>query len=131
VGPRLQFAHSDLSRYPVFEEAFSQGDRCAVGLKKALDWVVLGWVKRRIYGTALQRQESLASARYLAVQLNDLGCRSAAPDSCCLIAHSLAGLTEVDAKSKAVSCKVAGCLAAAKNVFAAHPKPTQPVQRGR
>lgn len=30
---RLQFAHSDLSGYSVFEEAFSQGHRCGMGLK--------------------------------------------------------------------------------------------------
>ena len=29
---RLQFAHSDLSDYSVFEEAFTQGHRCAIAL---------------------------------------------------------------------------------------------------
>jgi hypothetical protein len=33
----LQFAHSDLSGYSVFEEAFSLGNRHGGGLKKTLD----------------------------------------------------------------------------------------------
>jgi len=34
---RLQFAHSDLSGYSVFEEAFGQGVRCGVALGRVLD----------------------------------------------------------------------------------------------
>ena len=33
---RLQFAHSDLSGYSVFEEAFSQGNRCGTGVRNAM-----------------------------------------------------------------------------------------------
>jgi hypothetical protein len=61
-GQRLQFAYSDLSGYSAFEEAFSQGDRCGRGPRKTLDLAVLGWVKRRVYGTALQRIRSLRFA---------------------------------------------------------------------
>lgn len=70
-GQRLQFAHSDLSGYPVFEEAFSQGNRRGVGLKKALDWAVFGWVKRRICWTALQRKRAANSARFRVRQFHD------------------------------------------------------------
>jgi hypothetical protein len=41
-GQRLQFAYSDLSGDPVFEEAFSQWNRCGRGVEKTLDRAVLG-----------------------------------------------------------------------------------------
>lgn len=60
----LQFAHSDLSRYSVFEEAFGHGNQCGLkavlrgrGLKlDSICAVLVAWLRRFAVGANFQTQ---------------------------------------------------------------------------